>query len=301
MSGQDLAISSQEERVQAAEWHRREKLFYFILVVPALILLIIALAIPVGIVLRNSFFPADANGFSLANFGKFLSDEYFLTVLWRTFNASLIGTLLTIIPGYVVAYNIAFHPSKWWRTAVMAVTLVPLAVNLVIRVFGWMTILSLNGTLNRVLLHLNLIDVPLRIQDSLSAVLIGFVHSHLYFMVLPLAAILMKIDPSLLRAAESMGARPFQTFLRVILPISLPGFVSGSLLVFALNVSDFVAPTLLGGNKNKMMTYLIYEHQLFLANDSFAAAATVLLLIAVCVAVIGALKGAEAFSARRFG
>ena len=176
----------------------------------------------------------------------------------------------------------------------------PLVVNLVIRVYGWMTILSLNGILNNILEGLGLIDTPLRILFTESAIAIGFIHSHLYFMVLPIAGALMKMDPDLLRASENLGATPLKTFVNVILPLSVPGILSGCLLVFALNISDFVAPSLLGGNRYQMMTYLVYEQQLYLANESFAAAATVILMAAAAIALAGALWVANLFG-RRFG
>jgi len=109
------------------------------------------------------------------------------------------------------------------------------------------------------------------------------------FMVLPIVAALSKIDLTLVRAAENLGANSWRTLYRVILPLSLPGIVSGSLLCFALNISDFVVPALMGGERIRMMTYLIYEQQLVLANDAFAAAQTVILMTLAAFAIDGGL------------
>lgn len=279
---------------------RSQSILNWMLLAPALLMLTFSLLFPLVIVLGNSVFPANQPGFSLFYFEKFLSDPYFLGVLWRTFKLGALATVFTLLPGYVLAHNIALHPNARWRTFVMIVTLVPLVVQLIIRVFGWMTVLSPNGTLNGLLLGLDLIDSPLRLLFTETAMTIGYVHSHLYFMVLPIAATLMKIDPNLLRASDNLGATPAKTFLHVILPLSMPGVVSGCLICFALNISDFVAPSVLGGNRNRMMTYLIFEQQLYLANQSFAASATVILMAAASLAMAGAFRAAALYG-RRFG
>jgi putative spermidine/putrescine transport system permease protein len=117
-------------------------------------------------------------------------------------------------------------------------------------------------------------------------------------MVLPIAAALSKIDINLLRAAQNLGADPWRSFFRVTLPLSLPGIVAGCLICFSLNISDFVAPVLLGGERIRMMTYLIYEQQLYLANDYFAAAETVILMTVSSLAILGGLWLAALFSRR---
>lgn len=286
------------EITAAAE--RRKRVLNWVLLAPALAMLTFTLLMPLLIVFRNAVFPTGQPGFSLFYFEKFLSDPYYLGVLWRTFRLGVIATVVTLVPGYVLAHNIALHPNARWRMFAMIVTLVPLVVQLIIRVFGWLAVLSPNGTVNSFLRELDLIESPLRLLFTETAMMIGFVHSHLYFMVLPIAATLMKIDPNLLRASENLGATPTKTFLNVILPLSMPGVVSGCLICFALNISDFVAPSVLGGNRNRMMTYTIFEQQLYVANQHFAAAATVILMAAAALAIAGAFRAATAYG-RRFG
>jgi putative spermidine/putrescine transport system permease protein len=210
-----------------------------------------------------------------------------------------LGTLATFLPGYVLAFNVVFHPSRRFRTVIVAVMLIPLVTNLVIRVFGWMTALSPAGTIHEILALLGFGSVRVSLLFTEPAITIGFVHSHRTFMALPIVAALSKIDLRLVRAAENLGANSWQTFYRVILPLSLPGIVSGSLLCFALNISDFVIPALMGGERIRMMTYLIYEQQLVLANDTFAAAETVILMTVAGLAIFGGLWLAARFG-RRF-
>jgi putative spermidine/putrescine transport system permease protein len=280
-----IAAQRQETRVNA------------LLLAPSMFLIVIVFLVPIGIVLKNSVVTQD--GFSLFYFQKFLGDPYYLAALWRTFRVGLLATAFTLIPGYVLAYNMVFHPNPTFRALVMTVTLVPLVVNLVVRVFGWISILSMQGTIHELLSLFGFGDVQVRLLFTESATIIGFVHSHLTFMVLPIAGALAKIDQSLLRAAQNLGATSWRRFMHVVLPLSLPGIVAGSLLCFALNISDFVVPLLLGGERRPMMTYLIYEQQLFLANDYFAATETVILMTASALAISGGLWLAALFS-RRF-
>jgi len=293
---QALSLSRRSHAARTSE--REDLIVNVVMIAPALLLITIVFLLPLTLVLINSVLTRD--GLSLFYFNKFLTDPYYLAVLWRTFRLGFIGMVATLVPGYILAYNMVFHPSRRFRLLIVAVTMVPLVINLLVRVFGWIAILSSQGTIHELLSFTGLEDVRVRLLYSESAIVIGSVHSHLTFMALPIAAALSKIDLSLLRAAQNLGAGPWRSFFRVILPLSLPGIVAGSLLCFALNISDFVSPILLGGERLRMMTYLIYEQQLFLANDSFAAAQTVILMTASSLAIFGGLRLAALF-ARRFG
>lgn len=292
------ALSLPRKSHPARTREREDLIVNVVMLAPALLLIAIVFLLPLAMVLMNSVLTRD--GLSLFYFNKFLTDPYYLAVLWRTFRLGFIGMAVTLVPGYILAYNMVFHPSRRFRLLIVAVTMVPLVINLLVRVFGWIAILSSQGTIHELLSFAGLEDVRVRLLYSESAIVIGSVHSHLTFMALPIAAALSKIDLSLLRAAQNLGAGPWRSFFRVVLPLSLPGIVAGSLLCFALNISDFVSPILLGGERLRMMTYLIYEQQLFLANDSFAAAQTVILMTASSLAIFGGLRLAALF-ARRFG
>jgi putative spermidine/putrescine transport system permease protein len=276
---------------------RDEFVANLILLAPAVALLALVFVLPLALVLKNSVLTRD--GLSLFYFAKFLSDPFYLGILWRTLRLGLLGTLATFLPGYVLAFNMVFHPSRRFRTWIVAVTMIPLVTNLVIRVFGWITILSPAGTIHEILALLGFGSVRVSLLFTEAAIIIGFVHSHLTFMVLPIVAALSKIESTLVRAAEDLGANSWRTLYHVILPLSVPGIVSGSLLCFALNISDFVVPALMGGERIRMMTYLIYEQQLVLANDSFAAAETVILMTVASLAIFGGIWLAAMFG-RRF-
>jgi putative spermidine/putrescine transport system permease protein len=291
----DKALKSRKGAALAAQ--REQSVVNAVLIAPAFMFVSIAFLVPIAITLKNSFVTNDS--VTLFYFEKFLTDPYYLSVLWRTLRLGILGTLFTLIPGYVLAYNMVFHPRPGFRMLVVAVTLVPMVVNLVVRLIGWISILSLQGTIHELLNIFGFGDVQIHLLFTEEAVIVGFVHSHLTFMVLPIAGALSKIDGSLLRAAENLGAASWRRFFHVILPLSVPGIVAGGLLCFALNISDFIAPLLLGGERRPMMTYLIYQQQLFLANANFAAAQTVILMMVSVLAIAGGLWLSTIFS-RRF-
>ena len=189
---------------------RDNLIFNIVLLAPAFLLTTIVFLLPLAIVLKNSVLTRD--GPSLFYFTKFLSDPYYLGVLWRTFRLGLIGMLVTLVPGYILAYNMVFHPSRAFRTLIVAVTMVPLAINLLVRIFGWIAILSSQGTIHELLSLAGRDDVQVRLLYSESAIVIGSVHSHLTFMVLPIAAALSKIDVTLLRAAQNSRCRTLAQF-----------------------------------------------------------------------------------------
>lgn len=279
-------------RVQIAGTHlwRRQLVFNFLFLAPCVVLICLVFLGPLVYLLKNSFYPANSQALSFLYYRKFLSDQYYLGVLWRTLRVSFIVTVLTLVLGYTLAYTITFITAGGLRSMVVACTLVPVAVNLVILTYGWVTLLSPRGVLNSFLMAVGVLHSPRRFLFSEAAIVVGLAHSNFPFMTLCLTSALMKIDPLLLRASENLGASPGKTFTHVILPLSLPGIVAGSLLVFTLSVSAFVTPALLGGSRNRVMTYLIYEQELFLANEPFAAAETVILMGVAALAIAGYLR-----------
>lgn len=214
---------------------------------------------------------------SLANYGKFLGDPFYLWILWRTLKVGLLVTLTTLVLGYPVALHLTRSGPRRraWLTLLI---LAPLLISVVVRSFGWLVILGPNGLVNALLVATGLVADPLRLLYTESAIVLGLTHVFLSFMVLSIAAALGRIDPSLLRAAQSLGATPAQTFRRVVFPLSLPGVVAGSLIVFTLSTSAFITPALLGGPRVKVMSYLAYQQTLMLSDWPSGAAIAFILL-----------------------
>ena len=218
------------------------------------------------------------------NYVRFFSDPFFLGVLWRTYRVAAIATLICLVIGWPVAYQLSRTAGRA-RLYLTLVVLVPLLISVVVRVFGWVVILGPQGLLNNTLEALGLIDAPLPLLFSETAVIIGSVHTFLPLMILPIAAALDNIDPSLLRAARNLGAGPRQVFLRVLFPLSMPGVVAGSVITFGLCASAYVIPALLGGSRLKFMSTLIFQYNIVVLDWTFGGALSVI-LVAITVALV---------------
>jgi putative spermidine/putrescine transport system permease protein len=222
---------------------------------------------------------------TLFNYRRFLLDTYYLGVLLTTLKLSLLVTLAALVTGYpVAAYLTRARPRE--RAVLMLLIVSPLLVSLVIRSFGWVIVLGPRGLVNAVLLGLGLVTAPVKLLYTETAVVVGLTHVFYPFMVLAVYSALRTIDPAVVRAARNLGASPAQTFWWVTLPLSVPGILAGSLIVFALSVSSFVTPTLLGGPWVKVVAYLVWEQNLVVLDWGFAAAIAVILLLVTALVMV---------------
>lgn len=209
---------------------------------------------------------------------KFLSnyrdslDPLLLSVQWRSLWLALVTTSLCLLVGYPVAYFIAVvarHRKNFW----LALVVIPFWTSFLIRTYAWMLILRSQGLLNLALMRLHLIHEPLELLDTQWAVLIGLVYGELPFMILPIYASLEKLDRALLEAAADLGARPMAAFFRVTLPVTMPGVVAGTVLVFIPSLGQFIVSDLLGGAKSQLIGNVIYDQFLRQArNPPFGSA-----------------------------
>ncbi len=206
---------------------------------------------------------------NLGNYVLLGEDKLYLDAFINSIKVAGISTLLCLLIGYPIAYTIATVQQRWRHILLMLIIL-PFWTSFLIRVYAWIGILKPQGILNELLLSLGLINQPLAILHTQLAVYIGIVYSYLPFMVLPLYANLAKLDGSLLEAAADLGARPITSFLRVTLPLSLPGVIAGSMLVFIPAVGEFVIPDLLGGPDSLMVGKLMWTE--FFSNKDWPLA-----------------------------
>ncbi|UHD16273.1 ABC transporter permease subunit [Thiocapsa bogorovii] len=218
---------------------------------------------------------------NLRNFMMVAEDDLYLSALLNSLQVAFICTLLCLLLGYPMAYAIATAPERW-RIILLMLIVLPFWTSFLIRVYAWIGILKPNGLLNDALIWLGLIDTPLAILHTQTAIYIGVVYSYLPFMILPLYANLTRLDPSLLEAAADLGCRPMRAFLRVTLPLSMAGIVAGSMLVFIPVVGEFVIPDLLGGPQSLMVGKLLWT-EFFSNKDWPLASALAILLLALLV------------------
>ena len=233
------------DKLRAAE--RRENLTIFALSLPALIAVLVVIVIPVGWLFSLSFL--DGSGqLSLVNYQKMIEYKSYARVFKTTFNVSILTTLLCILIGYPLAYFLSQIPRRYVGFFMLTV-LLPFWTSLLVRTYAWLVMLQRNGLINNFAIDLGLWDTPLKLAHNLNGTLIGMVHIMLPFLILPLYAAMRRIDPHALQAAANLGATPVQAFWQIFVPLSLPGVVAGSLIVFVLCLGFYVTPAVLGGGR----------------------------------------------------
>jgi len=218
---------------------------------------------------------------NLENFALVFGDELYLAAFLNSLWVALVCSLMCLLIGYPMAYAIATAPERA-RVPLLMLIILPFWTSFLIRVYAWIGILKPNGLLNNFLISTGLIDSPLTILHTQTAVYIGVVYSYLPFMILPLYANLTRLDMGLLEAAADLGCRPFKAFLKVTLPLSLPGIVAGSMLVFIPVVGEFVIPDLLGGPSSLMVGKMLWT-EFFGNKDWPLASAVAISLLALLV------------------
>lgn len=265
---------------------------------PALLFMFALLLGPLLLVFATSVSTrpsGEIGGLTLAHFARFLSDPYYRGVMWTTVRVSVLTTVVCLLLAYPFAWW-TVRQQGWRRTVLLFAALAPLMVTVSIRTLGWIVLLADNGPVNAVLMFTGIITGPVRIIYTEFAVVVGLVEALLPFMILALFTALQAIPAEVLRAAEIAGATPRQRFLRIVLPLSMPGVAAGSVLVFALAASSFVTPRILGGGRTMTVANLVVDQFLVSLNWPFGAAIGVLLF-----GVIGLVMATEHVLSRRRG
>jgi putative spermidine/putrescine transport system permease protein len=265
---------------------RRFNLTPWILAAPVLLAMLFLIFVPSGRLLLLSFDNPDSDqvGFSLANYIDFARSSVSLQAMWRTIRICLYTTALSILAGYPVAYFMAKTRTRW-RPLLLAIIVFPLLTSVVVRAYGWTVIMGRTGVVNLLLEELGLIDRPLSLIGSDVAIVVGVFHFVMPFMILSLTGVIQKIDPALEEAAYSLGANPLTVFVRIVLPLSVPGLISGALLVVSLSITVFAIPLLLGGGRTPVLTTLLYQYALF-SFDWFKAATVSMVLMIIGITLI---------------
>jgi putative spermidine/putrescine transport system permease protein len=246
-----------------------------LLVLPATLFLVAFFVVPLlDVSIRSVTEPPDAG---LSNYTRFFEQEANLRVLTNTFWIATLTTLVCLVVGFPFAYLMTAVPGRIAGLLLIAV-LLPFWSSLLVRTFAWQVILRDTGLLNNFLMDLGLTREPLPLVRTTTGVIIGMSHILLPFMVLPIWAVLRRIDPEFSRAAANLGASPATAFRRVVLPLSLPGVLAGCLLVFVLALGFYITPALLGGPRDQMISQLIVEQVQRTLDWGFAAAMSVLLM-----------------------
>jgi putative spermidine/putrescine transport system permease protein len=264
------------------------------LTAPSVAVIAVVLVAPLALMLVFSlwqFVPGKITNYvlTLENYRRFLGDPFYLSVVAKTVQLGLAVTVLSLLLGYPVAFFLARTTSRFQPVLVYLI-FVPMMISLVVRAYGWMVLLGYNGVVNAVLLKLGIIDMPLRMLNSVGAVVLGLVEVLLPFMVVPLIAALKDIPRSVEEAARALGATPGQTFFKVTLPLSMPGIISGSLIVFSLAITAYALPALLGGAQVKMISAIAYDAMLVSYNWPFSSAVGMIMVVVSSALIYGYLR-----------
>ena len=236
-----------------------------------------------------------SGGFTLANFTKMGT---YAVVFTRSFKLAVIATVICLLIGYPIAYMISRESARFQRVAMMLIML-PMWMNFLLRTYAWMSILENTGLLNRLFAAIGLFDLInslfgsnieyFHMINTQGAVVLGMVYNYLPFMILPIYSVIVKLDGSLLEAARDLGANSFAVFRKVILPLSLPGVLSGVTMVFVPSVSTFAISKLLGGSNELLLGDLIEQQFLGTAYNPYlgsAIALVMMVIVVVCMAVM---------------
>lgn len=261
---------------------------------PASLFLAVFLVCPLAIMLIYSFLAPGLYGgvvweFYPHNYGRVLGfadpdfedfDPVYLAIFMRSLRIALITVALSLLVCYPAAFRIARLPDRWKTFALFLITL-PFFASLIVRLFIWVLILRNTGFINVTLQSLGIIERPLEMIYTEGAVILGMVYIFIPFMFLPVYASVEKLDWTLVRASQDLGASAVQTFLRVILPLTLPGVIGGCIIVFIPALGNFVVPAVLGGARTMMLGNLIEQQFLSARNWPFGATLAMLVMTAV--------------------
>jgi len=275
----------------------------WLLVSPATLLFLGLVVLPLILTVILSFHVYDhstgiKDGFTVEHYVRVLTDDYYLTIFWRTLRLAALTTLICVLIGAPEAYVLS-RMGDPWRSIFLLVIIGPLLVSVVVRAFGWSMLLGSTGLVNQTLRALGL--DPVRLLYTETAIVIALVHVMLPFMVIPVWTALQKLDPMVEAAALTLGASPFTALRRVVLPQVSLGMLSGSLIVFGLSASAFAIPGLLGGRRLKMAATLVYDEYMSELNWPLGAAIAIIVLAANLIIMLGYNRLVETRARRALG
>ncbi len=225
---------------------------------------------------------------TVQNYTSVLADAYYWHAIANTLLISAYVTIFCFVAGYPLAYYLIFHvTSGWFRKIIYMVLVTPLFTSNIVRAFGWIIILGRRGFVNSTLQSIGIIETPLDLLYSQFSIVIGLGYILLPVMVLTICSILQNLDKALIEAARDLGARPSEAFFAITFPLSLPGVVAGSIIVFALSVSAYVIPSILSGGREVVMSMLIFQQYTATFRPDIGATLSIVLLIVTLLFIGG--------------
>jgi len=254
---------------------------------PALIFTTVFFVLPLGVMVVVSFWQRVYGKltatWTFASYTKFFGKDYLLDALYNSIEVTLLTTVISILLAYPLAYILAYRVPTRWQRFMLILTVLPFWTAYVVRSYSWLLIISENGILNATLSGMGLIDQPLEISYTRGATVLGFVHFFTMLLTLTIYANLVQIKPSYRKAAADLGATPLQVFLRITLPLSIPGGAVGAFITFVIAIGDYITPQILGGGTEVLVPQAIMLQISRAANFPMASVMSITLMVVIVV------------------
>ena len=262
-----------------------ERLTFFGLTLPYLLMVTALVVIPVGWLFYLSFIGRDGS-FSFENYERMVKSKAYIRIFLTTFKISILTTIICAAIGYPLAYFMSQLSRKWANICMIGV-LIPFWTSLLVRTYAWLVLLQKKGLLNNMAIEMGIISEPIKLVHNTTGTLIGMVHIMLPFLILPLYANMRAIDKDCLKAAANLGATPTRAFWTVFFPLSIPGLLAGLLIVFVICLGFYVTPAVLGGGKVIMAAMKISSNiELYFSWGAASALGVVLLVVTMLILYI---------------
>jgi len=258
------------------------------LVGPAALFTVLFFLVPLVAMGVASFTAGGA--FSLDNYRHFLTQPSYVRALVNSLEVTLVVTGISVVVAYPLAWVLAERVPERWQRAALMLTILPFWTSYVVRSYSWLLLLAERGIVNRALMASGLIDQPLQLANTRTATVIGFVHFFIMLLTLTIYANFRQLSQSYRKAAADLGASGLQTFLYVVLPLTLPGIMVGAFLAFVLAIGDYVTPQLLGGSNELLMPQLIIQQIGRRADLPLAAALSLILMVVISIAYLACAR-----------
>ncbi|KNF07867.1 ABC-type spermidine/putrescine transport system, permease component I [Gottschalkia purinilytica] len=256
------------------------KRFNYLLLVPGVIFLFVFVVIPLMSLMIGTF--KDTDGYTINKYVNFFKDPYYIQIYIRTLRISLITTIVCALIGFPTAYYMSNIDGRK-KGILMALVVFPQLTNPIVRSFSFIVLLGKNGTINTLLMKIGLIKHPLSLLYSEFAIIVGLVYLFLPLMILSLIGVMENIDKDLLAASESLGATRSKGFLKIILPLSIPGLIIGSVLVFIGSLTGYTTPQLLGGSNTQVLATVIYQNAVTVYDWDTASLVSAIMIVTTLI------------------
>ncbi len=257
---------------------------------PALVWTLLFFVVPFAVMIITSLQPKGAEVLNLSTYAQFFTSPAYYQALINSLEVTAIVTVISILLAYPFAWILANTVPEHWQRLALMLAVLPFWTSYVVRSYSWLLVLSEKGVINNALISAHLIAEPLSIANSRTATVIGFVHFFVMLLTLTIYANLKQLSPNYRKAAADLGANGFQTFIHVILPLTLPGIMVGAFLTFVLAIGDYITPQILGGNNELLMPQLIMMQVGRRGDFPSASALSIILMFAVTLAYLACAR-----------